>query len=486
MHRFLFLLCTFSASAAPLREQVEKIIAGSEAASRAFWGIQVTDPTNGRTVFESNSGHYFIPASNTKLFSTALALLRLGPGYRFTTTVTATAATDAQGRIRGDVSFVGAGDPNLSARELPYRKGPITGNALKAVDDLADQLVERGVRVIEGDVIGDDRLWPWDPYPEGWAIDDAVSEDGAPVSALTINDNRLKVQLRAGNPGDPVLVSFDPPLTYYFFHNGARTGPRGSAAHIEIDRAPGSREVVLRGTLPAGNGGISEYIAIDDPALFAANALRDALIGRGIVVRGQAVARHRGASAARGKAAAVLLASHQSLPLVESLRVIDKVSQNLHAEMVLRETARVLGGDGSRQLGLEALQSFLGEIGVPKEEYRFEDGSGLSRLNLVTPQTVATLLVSMYRSQYKADWMSFMPIGGEDGTLEKRFANLPGAARIHAKTGSLSHVAALSGYATTQSGTVLAFSVMANNFNGPASEIRAVIDKIAVAIANLE
>jgi D-alanyl-D-alanine carboxypeptidase/D-alanyl-D-alanine-endopeptidase (penicillin-binding protein 4) len=486
MHWFLLLLCTFSVGAAPLREQVEKLIGGSAAASRAFWGIQVTDPYNGHTVFESNSGHYFIPASNTKLFSTALALLRLGPRYRFTTTVTATAATDAHGHIRGDVSFVGAGDPNLSARELPYRKGPITGNALRAVDDLADQLVERGVRVIDGDVIGDDTRWPWDPYPEGWAIDDAISEDGAPVSALTINDNRLKVQLRPGNPGDPAVVSYDPPLTYYFFHNGVRTGLRGSSALIEVDRAPGSREIVLRGTLPAGNGRISEYIAIDDPALYAANALRDALIGRGIMVRGQAVARHRGAGVAKGNPGSVLLASHQSPPLVESLRVIDKVSQNLHAELVLRETARVVGGDGSRQLGIEALQGFLGEIGVPKEEYRFEDGSGLSRLNVVTPQLVATLLVYMYRSQYKADWMSFMPIGAEDGTLEKRFANLAGAVRMQAKTGSLSHVAALSGYATTQSGTVLAFSVMANNFNGPASEIRAVIDKIAIAIANLE
>jgi len=486
MHRFLFLLCTFSAFGTPLREQVEQLISGSATASRAFWGIQVTDPSNGRTVFESNSGHYFIPASNTKLFSTALALLRLGPGYRFTTTITAQIAIDTQGHIRGDVTFVGAGDPNLSPRDIPYHKGPITGNALRAVDDLADQLLQNGVRVIDGDVIGDDTIWPWDPYPEGWAIDDAVSEDGAPVSALTINDNRMKVHLRPGKPGDPATVSCDPPLPYYFFHNGVRTGSRDSLVHIAIDRAPGSREIVIRGTLPAGNDGISEYIAIDDPALFAAGALRDALIGRGIVVRGHAVARHRGADSARGKADGVVLASHQSPPLVESLRVINKVSQNLHAEMVLRETARVLGGDGSRQLGLDALQSLLGEIGVPKEEYRFEDGSGLSRLNLVTPQMVSRLLAYMYGSQYKTEWVSFLPIGGEDGTLEKRFSTLAGAARIQAKTGSLSHVAALSGYATTRSGAVLSFSIMANNFNGPASEIRAVIDKIAIAIANLE
>lgn len=489
MHRFLFLFCAATLAAAPpLRQQIEKILADSPAASRTFWGIHVVDLKSGTILYDQNASHFFTPASNMKLFTTALALLRLGPGYRFTTLVTAMAEPDANGRIRGDLRLIGGGDPTLSGRELPYRKGPLTGEPLQAIDELAAQVAARGVQTIEGDVLGDDTAWPWDPYPAGWGVDDTVTEDGAPVSALTVTENRVRLRLMPGSAvGDLVQLAVDPPLPYFFFHNEVRTVARGAGHEVEIDRAPGSREVTLRGALAARDAGTVESIAVDDPALYAATALRDALAQRGIQVRGRAVAVHRfPGQAPQSQPAGVILARRESAPLQESLRVIDKVSQNLEAEMVLRETARMRRGDGSRELGLEELREFLGELGIAKEEYRFEDGSGLSRLTVVTPQALTTLLAHMYGSKYRHEWMGLLPVGAEDGTLENRFAGQAGASRIRAKTGSLSHVAALSGYATTRSGEVYAFSIIANNFNGPASEIRSVIDRIALSVVNLE
>jgi D-alanyl-D-alanine carboxypeptidase/D-alanyl-D-alanine-endopeptidase (penicillin-binding protein 4) len=164
------------------------------------------------------------------------------------------------------------------------------------------------------------------------------------------------------------------------------------------------------------------------------------------------------------------------------LRIIDKVSQNLHAEMVLREVARVRKGTGSREAGLEEAGAFYSEIGLADTQYRFLDGSGLSPGGLVAPAAVVKLLGAMYRSQYRDVWISLLPLGGEDGTLATRFEGSSEARRIHAKTGTLSHVAALSGYADSRSRGWLAFSILVNNFNAPGAEIRALIDKIALLL----
>jgi D-alanyl-D-alanine carboxypeptidase/D-alanyl-D-alanine-endopeptidase (penicillin-binding protein 4) len=245
---------------------------------------------------------------------------------------------------------------------------------------------------------------------------------------------------------------------------------------------PGSPQLRLWGTL---SGETQLLLAIDDPARYAAYAFRDALARRGVDVRGRPVALHRPAGAPpppvgpRG----LELAGRYSPPLVELLRILDKVSQNLHAELMLREVARAVRRDGARESGLEEERLFLSEAGIGKAEYTFIDGSGLSRMDLVTPAAVVKLLRSMYASRYRDAWMSLLPVGGEDGTLATRFDGHAAARRIHAKTGSLEHVAALSGYVDSASRGMLAFSILANNSNAPGSEIRALIDRIALLLA---
>jgi D-alanyl-D-alanine carboxypeptidase/D-alanyl-D-alanine-endopeptidase (penicillin-binding protein 4) len=483
MHRVLALFCMAIAASGgvPLRPQIERILDESPTAARTYWGIHVVDTVSGRTLYEKNADRFFTPASNMKLFTTALALLRLGPDHRFVTTIT------HDGR---DLRLVGGGDPTLSGRDLPYHKGPVTGDPIRAIRDLAVQAKAAGIRVVEGDVVGDDSAWPWEPYPDGWEVDDTVSDDGAPVSALTVNDNRIKVQLWPGvTAGEAVGFVTEPAVPYFFFHNRVRTVLSGTTpVPVQFDREGGSREVVVRGALPAKSAVYTDYVAVDDPALFAAATLRDELARLGVTVRGRAVARHRfpGRAPWPTNTGVEILAKRESAPLVETLRVIDKISQNLYAEMMLRSVAQATRGDGTRKAALEEMTEFLRELGIGKDEYRMEDGSGLSRLTVVTPAMLTTLLRYMYGGKFREQWISLLPVGGEDGTLEHRFEGRPEASRIRAKTGSLSHVAALSGYAVSRSGTTLAFSVIANNYNGPSSDIRAAIDKIALTVVNLE
>jgi D-alanyl-D-alanine carboxypeptidase/D-alanyl-D-alanine-endopeptidase (penicillin-binding protein 4) len=330
--------------------------------------------------------------------------------------------------------------------------------------------------------VGDDTAYVLEPYPEGWAVDDPVWEYGAPVSALTLNDNAFTLYTTpAATVGEPATLRLWPAVEYFTVHNLTRT-VASDPKQVKIERLPGSRELVISGNLQADGRTRADLLAIDDPALFAAAAVRDALLARGVRIAGGIRSEHRSLNEAAPRRAGVELARHVSMPLAETLRVINKVSQNLHAEIVLREIARKADGNGSREAGLKELAAYLKEIGVRDKQYRFEDASGLSRLTLVTPETINAVLLHMYHSPHREVWMSTLPVGGEDGTLEKRFAAAARASRIRAKTGTISHVSSLSGYAIRGDGKTLGFTVMSNNYNAPHAPVRKVIDRIALAL----
>lgn len=489
MKRALLALALAAAPAfgAGLAERIHDLIDSSPAARTAFWGIQVVDLETGRTVCELNPTHYFVPASNTKLFTTAMALTRLGPDHTFATRVLAAAPPDAGGLIAGGLRLAGGGDPNLSARAIPYRMGPQEGNPLAAIEDLADQLVKRGVRRVEGGITGDDTWYVWQPYAVGWAVDDPESDDGPPVSALTLTDNVLTLNIAPGAAlGEPAALTLTPASEFYRIENRVRTVAVGGERRIRFKRIPGSRFAQLWGAIPVRDRGESMLISVEDPAEYAARALKTALEDRGVTVAGGVAVKHlypdevadlaQGPSA--GPAPGLELARRDSAPLVEDLRITDKVSQNLHAEMALRAVARARRGVGSFEAGREEMRAFLSDAGVDANAFHFMDGSGLSRLNLVTPAAVVQLLKYMYAGPHRETWISLLPVGGQDGSLSSRFGQTPAAGRVHAKTGSLSHVAALSGYIEREGGAWAAFSILANNFAGPAGEVRGVMDRI--------
>jgi len=485
----LALALPFSAGASTLAERIDQLLASTAASRRANWGIEAIDLATGRELVSHNAGRHFIPASNTKLFTTSLALTRLGPEYTFLTRVMATTIPDANGRIAGDLRLIGHGDPNLSPRPIPYKPGPFTGDPLSAIDDLAAQLAARGIRRIDGNIIGDDTWYVWEPYAPGWSLDDPQYEYGAPVSALTINDNVQSLTVNPGaRDGDMAALTLNPALEYYTTENQVRTqsGPR----RIHFERAATSRVLQLWGTIPIAGAAEELGLGIADPAEFAALALKQALEDRGITVAGDAIARHlepedlpdltQGPPPQPDEG--IELAARTSAPLIEDLRITDKVSQNLHAELALRAVGRALRNVGSREAGAAEMKTFLDEIGIDPDAVILNDGSGLSRMNLVTPTAVTMLLRHMYASPLRDQWVSLLPVGGEDGTLDKRFVNTPLAGRVHAKTGSVAHVSALSGYIERPGGW-LAFSILVNNFGGQAGDIRKVMDEVCAILA---
>lgn len=461
-------------------------------------GIHVADAATGAPLYARNEDRLLLPASNLKLFTFALAMERLGPDYRFTTRVLLEPS--------GNLILSGSGDPSLSGRVYPYKKDTPLGPPLDPIEDLAAQIVARGIRRIDGDIVGDDRLYPWIPYPPSWSVDDTENDYGAPVSALSLDDNVVAITIQPGpHPGEHASMSMSPPVEFLTVDHRVVTGPRASstspasAASIRLRHVPGSRQWIVTGSIPAGSPAVTEYLPVDDPAAFAAAALYDDLVRRGVEIRGRPVARHRAPGVEYVAPTGNEIASRQSPALAELLRVAEKVSQNLHAELILREIGRVghigtNGGttegahandgrhDGTAQAGLSEMSMLLKALDVDPNSARLDDGSGLGRNTLVTPRLITRLLVREYAAKDRETWVSLLPAGGQDGTLEHRLCCISEGLGIRAKTGTLGRAIALSGYADSKSSGTLAFSILVNDFSAPPGDVRAWVDKIAAAL----
>jgi D-alanyl-D-alanine carboxypeptidase/D-alanyl-D-alanine-endopeptidase (penicillin-binding protein 4) len=488
----------------PLEKRIAQILSAPDLA-RGFWGIEVVSIPDGKVLYSQNAEKLFTPASNTKLFTTAAALALIGPDYQVRTTVETSGNLDKYGRLNGDLVLVGRGDPNLSGRELPYAlKTKRNDHPIQVLENLADALVEKGVKYIDGDIIADDSYFAFERYGEGWSQDDLVWGDGAPVSALTINDNVVFVNiLPADRAGERAFVNITPFAEYYRIDNRIITTPPGTERKIYINREPGSTTLTLWGNMPLDDLGANEALAIEDPASFAAELFRHLLETRGIAVYGKDRTRHTelaslstmmvtATAPARGgdepqrslTPQPLVLASYQSRPLIEDVQVINKVSQNLHAEILLRLLGREKGTAGTVEGGLEVVRGFLNKAGISKDEYAFYDGSGLSRQNLVTPHAVVQLLSYAAAQPWGLSYRGTLPVAGVDGSLADRFKNADAQGRVYGKTGSLGGVKTLAGYATTDSGHQVAYAIFSNNLNVPAKHVTDTIDSILEAVLN--
>jgi D-alanyl-D-alanine carboxypeptidase/D-alanyl-D-alanine-endopeptidase (penicillin-binding protein 4) len=494
----------FATPREPLDKRIDAILSAADL-TRGFWGIEIVSLPEGKVLYGRNSEKFFTPASNTKIFTTAAALALIGPDYTFRTSVETNGALDKYGRLNGDLVLVGRGDPNLSGRELPYAlHTQRNDHPIVVLEQLADTLVQKGVKYVDGDIIADDSYFAFERYGEGWSQDDLVLADGAPVSALTINDNVVFVNiLPADHVGERAFVSVTPFAEYYEIDNRIITTPAGIPRKIFINREPGSTLLTLWGNVPLDDPGGNEALAIEDPAQFAAALFHQLLEKRGITVYGRQRTHHTELASlstmtvtaiapARGgderahplPSQPLVLAEYQSKPLLEDVRVINKVSQNLHAEILLRLLGREKGASGSVEGGLEVLRGFLNQAGVPGDQYVFYDGSGLSRQNLVTPHAVVQLLSFVATQPWGSSFRETLPVAGKDGSLADRCANLDTRAHVSAKTGSLGGVKTLSGFATTVSGKSVAFSILSNNFNLPTKRMTETIDSIVETVVD--
>jgi serine-type D-Ala-D-Ala carboxypeptidase/endopeptidase (penicillin-binding protein 4) len=442
----------------------------------ALWGIQIMDPGTNSVVLEVNPDKTFLPASVLKVLTTSTALEKLGPDFKYRTGVYTNGTIDSDGTLQGDLVLVGRGDPNLTD---PY------GELLEkpALLELARELKGRGISRIQGDIIGDDSYFDSDSPVKGWTALALKSLYGAPINALSVNNNVLWVYARPTKFNQKVIVGVEPQTSYFKIRNEAKTGSRRARQTIRVQLIRRTNTIVVSGILPA-NKTASQPVLLERAAEVAANMLQEALQSEGITVHGKVQAIHYGDVSEDQRKSWKLLAEHQSPPLIRALEIINKKSQNLHAEMLLRTLGAEFKGSGTNEAGLQVVKEFLVDSGIESERIKLNDGCGLSRENLVTPRFQTSLLSFLSQRYYFDLFRNTLAISGTDGTLKNRMSALDVRGSIHAKTGTLNGVTTLAGYMTTKSGRNLIFSIFANRVNAVA-RVKKTIDEICSLFVDL-
>jgi len=458
-------------------------------------GIKVVSLDTGKVLFEQNAAKLLRPASNMKLYTVAAALDRLSPDYRFVTSVYAASKPDAAGVIHGDLTIYGRGDPSLAARFN-------NGDYLKAIDDLAARIVAAGVKRVEGDLVGDESYFVGPKYGAGWEWEDLTWYYGAEITPLTVNDNALDLFIKPGLAvGQPAVITTGPPDPLLTIVNKVITSAKGLRREISIHRGLGENTITITGAIPLEDRGYSGGIGISHPAMLFVYLLRASLAQKGIVITGKS--RTTGEvsqpplitgvpiSGTNG-ALQTEIATLQSPPFGLIASQTLKPSQNLYTELILRTLGKVTPppantsslGQTSEELGVEAVKSFLKTAGIRPDALVLDDGSGLSRNDMITAEASVQLLTFMSKHRYANVFRDALPIAGVDGTLRNRMRGTPAENNLRAKTGSLSSAASLSGYLTTAAGEKLAFSVMVNNYPRDVEPRLVCIDPIAVLLAS--
>ncbi|MEU8300937.1 D-alanyl-D-alanine carboxypeptidase/D-alanyl-D-alanine-endopeptidase [Micromonospora sp. NPDC048909] len=452
-----------------LNATIDAILADSRLAG-AQASVVVVDTSTGETLYDRNGDRRLVPASNTKLLTSTAAMALLGPGHRFTTDVT-TNGKRAGGLLSGNLYLRGGGDPTMLAADY---------------DALAAQIAAKGVRVVAGNLVADDTRYDRTRLGPDWTWDDEPYYYAAQISALTVapdtdyDAGTVIVHAAPGKAaGDRPVITTTPPTGYLRIDNRAETVTDGETS-VSFEREHGGNTIVVTGQIAVGDEPASDWVTVWEPTGYATDVFRAALHRHGVRVLGRTVL---GQPTPGG---ATPVARHDSMPLAELLVPFLKLSNNGHAEVLTKEIGRVLAGSGTWSAGLTEISEYVAGAGMDTGTLRQRDGSGLSRRNLVPAGEFVDLLAAVRAEPWFDTWYAALPIAGEaerfvGGTLRSRMRGTVAAGNVHAKTGSLTGVSSLSGYATDADGRLLAFSVVLNNYL--ASTVKPLEDQIAIALA---
>jgi D-alanyl-D-alanine carboxypeptidase/D-alanyl-D-alanine-endopeptidase (penicillin-binding protein 4) len=449
---------------------------------RHLWGVVVLDST-GKVLFERNSTRLFVPASNTKLFVSAFATAWFPPEGTVSTSVYAAGPVEGD-VVRGDLVLYGRGDPTMSHRCFEpdtTRTGACETDPLRRFRELAAQLRGRGIRRIAGDLVGDGSYFESTLVHGTWERDDLAWWYAAPVSALAFNDNSLDLQWGPGpEAGAPGRIEVSPDFGDVTLENRTITvvGDSGSFDAGWLS----AQSLWAGGGIPLGRRVRTSHVALSDPNRFAASALRQALAEAGIAVLGATASTTDSLRYARAREKPPL-AEIASRPFRQWLVPILGPSQNLFAEMLLKQVGRRMTGEGSWRAALAVERRFLiDSVGADSTQFSLRDGSGLSHTNVASPLTFAKLLLWLRRQPNFMIFEQALPVAGKSGTIRTRMVGTLVEGKVTAKTGSIFRVNALSGYVALSKGGVRIFSIQTNNHDLGGTAMIARIDSLVVEI----
>ena len=453
-----------------LRRAIDSMLAAPEV-RHARWGVLIVDPERGDTLYARDAGKLLVPASNQKIVTSAVALDALGPDFRFRTPVLASGEL-RDGSLLGDVLLVGRGDPSVSDR--------VSGDAMLPLLALADSLRARGIRHVRGRVLPHGNAFPDANVGYAWEYDDLSTSSGAAIDELLFNDGIATIQVRAGERvGEAPLVRTAPARTVPRLRIEALTVARGagrdSVAQLSAAKDTVRGEVVVSGTIPSGDSATITVTYRDPSEAFVA-AVREAMQARGITI---------GDSALPPASRLDTLFVMQSPTLAQILPAFMKPSQNQMGEMLFKAVALQRTDTGAGRVSRRLIAERLRGWGAAPDGFLVWDGSGLSRQDLISPETLVRVLDAMRRGPHFLVYYDAFPVAGVDGTLRTRMRSTTAEANVRGKTGTLSNVRSLSGYVTTADGRQLVFSILCNNYLVPTDYITRVQDTIAVRLSRL-
>jgi len=467
----------YSFSTVPeFREQLDDIF-NDPNFNNANWGVVIQSLSTGEYFYKRNENKLFMPASNLKLFTTAAGLVLLGGDYKYKTEIYGSGKIDGN-VLKGDLIVKGFGDPAISGRFY-------NDDAVAIFRDWADSLLEMGIDEISGNVIGDDNAFEDRGLGTGWSWDYESDWYAAPSGALSLNDNCVDIVISPSKVGQPSNVEVFPETKYVVIVNNVTTVKGDSVTSIYTMRERGTNIIKISGTITEKSSQVKRFVTVNNPTQFFAVVLKEVLTKKGIKVKGYSVDVDDASEGVEYEQTKLLF-THYSPPLRDILRVINKSSQNFYAEQLLKVVGYEKNGYGSAATGIRTESHTIEDMGINTEGMNIVDGSGLSRLNLVTPVQVVSLLSSMYNGDQFSDFYNSLPIAGVDGSLANRMKKSRTQNNVRAKTGYIGGVRSLSGYVYTGDKELIAFSMIANNFTVPSVLADALQDLVCLRLANFK
>jgi len=455
-----------------LAEQIDLQIAIPEL-NTALVGIMVQSAETGEILYQHNAHTLMMPASNEKILTSAAALLNFGPDFLYETQIFTTGKIE-QGILKGDLIIVGSGDPTISYRFCE------NSDSLFVFQSWADSLKAKGIHKIEGDIIGIDDAFDDELIGYGWTMNNLSYSYSAQIGGLNFNENYATVKIVADSAGGNINITVSPDFNYLQINHQLEFNEEETK--ILIERVPETNLIEITGTIKPGDIYI-QRMSIHNPTRYFVSGLKWELSQLGVEVTGKVIDGDELSSKSR-LAQKELLFSHQSFPFKEVLKILLKESQNLYAESLVKLLGFHFGNEGSFAEGEKIIKQTLRRFGVEEDSFSFMDGSGLCRYNYISPAHLIKIFRRMYFHPYGKIFHDCLPIAGVDGTIGYRMKGTTAQGKIFAKTGTISNVRCLSGYATTADGETLVFSTMFNNFMCSVHVVMDVQDQICMLLSS--